>query len=352
MSRLAGLRAALLAAAVLTLTAGTVASASLHGGTDTDEQAAADLLQRAVVAGAEVAYTGVQYFSCCHATVVTWVQHVPGRGSEVRVQGTPGGPASEVWDADSDVASIADIDVGALALLRHNYRLALGGLHEVAGRPSRVVLARRPDDGSVAGSFWVDQSTGLLLRRELLDRRGEIVRMSVFTEVTVGAPALRPASEKPTDMVPAPWGTQWPVTASARLAKAGWQVPSRLAGGMQLYDIRMCCGKKPDVVHLSYTDGLSTISVFEQHGHLDPRQFAGWRRDTVKGAPVYMADSMPQRAVWSGPRTVYTLLADAAPDQVRSVVGSLPHAGRTDHGLLHRILHGLARIASWLNPFD
>ena len=53
----------------------------------------------------------------------------------------------------------------------------------------------------------------------------------------------------------------------------------------------------------------------------------------------------PDGAPWE----VYTVLADAPAETVAAVVGALPHDGPA--GFWKRISRGLARMASWVNPF-
>ncbi len=342
---------------VVGLTALTVpASAQVRprGGGDTADAVA--LLTRAVRAAHDLEYGGSQYVASWRdggqSSLVVDVLHLPGQGSEVRVHETAGTRPARVFDADRDGESLADLDSKGLTLLRRTYQLSVEGKDAAAGRSADVVVASRRD-GSVAGRFWLDGQTGLLLRRDVLDAKGRMVRSSAFIDVRFGAAARSVMTVRPpTDMVPAPWDQHVPVTQAARLRAQGWNVPARIAEDLQLFEIRMCCGQQPTVLHLSYTDGLSTLSVFEEHGHLDTAQLTGWRQERIGNSDVWASDAGSLQLVWPGPRTVFTVLADAAPDQVRAAVSALPHAAKATEGILERLWHGLQRIASWLNPFD
>lgn len=333
------------------------------GGTEPTQ--AQELLARAVHAARVLPYSGVQYIVACPGSgttsVVVDVAHVPGQGSQIHVRETPDAPGARVWDADGEgpTSGVADLDAGALGVLARRYQLTADGQATIVGRVADLVTARR-GDGSVAGRFWIDQATGLLLSREVLDRNGRLARASSFVNLAIGAKAAHLVSA-PTDSVPAPWGRQVALASAGRLVHDGWHVPTELDGGsggtMELFDIRLGHDNDGDgqVLHLSYTDGLSTLSLFEQRGHLGARGMPGWQTTRMGGVNVWTRGDAPEQVVWSGRSMVYTVLADATPEQLYSAVASLPHGAPKQHfmtRLLHRLDHGLRRLGSWLNPFD
>lgn len=343
--------------------ADTVPNTGPGGGTEPSQ--AQELLARAVHAARALPYSGVQYIVACPGSgttsVVVDVAHVPGQGSQIHVRETPGAPGARVWDADGEPppSAVADLDAGALGVLARRYQLTADGQSTVVGRPADLVTARR-SDGTVAGRFWIDQATGLLLSREVLDRNGRLARASSFVNLSIGATAARLVNA-PTDSVPAPWGQQVSLASADRLVRDGWHVPTELDGGsggtMELFDIRLGHDNDGDgrVLHLSYTDGLSTLSVFEQRGHLGSSGMPGWQPTRMGGVKVWTTGAAPEQVVWSGRSMVYTVLADATPEQLYSAVASLPHGAAKQSfvtRLAHRLDHGLRKLGSWLNPFD
>ena len=102
------------------------------------------------------------------------------------------------------------------------------------------------------------------------------------------------------------------------------------------------------MVDLGYSDGLSMVSVFEQHGNL-PATLPGWRKTKVNGHVVFAAEPDQRSLTWSGRGMVYTVVADAPAQTVEAVVGALPHDGPT--GFWKRMSRGITRLASWANPF-
>ncbi len=99
---------------------------------------------------------------------------------------------------------------------------------------------------------------------------------------------------------------------------------------------------------LGYSDGLSVISVFEQRGHL-AATLDGWRKTTVNGHEIFVAEPDQRSLTWSSRGMVYTVMVDAPADTVDAVVGVLPHDKPA--GFWKRMSRGMVRLASWVNPF-
>lgn len=304
---------------------------------------ALQLLTEAARAARTRTYTGTQYVSTWHdggATAeVADVRHTPGSAAIVSVHPTAG-QSSDL--ADSAVVLASDLDLRLLALLTEHYALLPAADTTVVGRPAHVVEALR-SDGGVAGRFWLDAATGLVLRRESFDAHGRLVRSSAFTTLRIGAedPAAADAAVPVLDRAEV-----------ARLQAAGWQIPGELSGDLELFDARLRVHQGQQVLHLSYSDGLSTLSLFAQHGRLGSAPLPGFARQQMAGSTVWVRAASPERVVWGGGGRVFTLLSDASPEAVRSAVRSLPHDRPPRTGLLARLERGLKRLGSWLNPFD
>ena len=312
------------------------------------EDRARGLLDRAAAAPARTPYHGVQFISSWTSrgatSEVVDVDHDPGRGTTVRSTGTARAPARSLTMRAAGAPSIAG--GGVVGLIGQHYSLAVVGGGEVAGRPADVLAARRP--GAVAGDpdaarFWLDRVSGLVLRREVYDRRGRTVRASAFVEVTVGPGTL------PAVAADAAWTSTLDRAALHRLRRHGWHCPAMLPGPLTLVDARRG-GDERDIVHLSYSDGIASVSVFEQRGRLDEDHLEGHRREDGHGYQVWSRGEVPRRVVWSSGELVYTVVADAPEATVDAVVAALPHRA-AGGGTLGRLGRGLDRVASWFNPF-
>lgn len=315
-----------------------------------EERRAVDLLRRAGRAEATVSYRGTKFFSSWSvwggASVVAEVVHEAGRRTRITVTSGPTGVA-----AAEAAHQGAGFDAQALTALVGRYVLRIAGRGHCAGRPASVVEAVRK--GRVAGRFWVDTRSGLLLRRELYDDRGRPVRATAFLDVSVAAPsrvvATAPShpSAEPSDRSPTGPGGLGDVD---RLRRAGWVLPALLPAGFVLLDAGEVTVDGSRVLKLGYSDGLYTLSLFAQRGQLDPTRLSGFTEHTLGDATVYARSGLHRRLAWSGGDTVYTLITDAPDTAVREVVSVLPHRP-PDTGLLARMSEGVARVGSWIDPF-
>ena len=110
-------------------------------------------------------------------------------------------------------------------------------------------------------------------------------------------------------------------------------------------------GDAGDVLQLSYSDGLSTLSLFVQKGEL-PDKEEGTARP-VGGGTVWVSAGTPERIVWAGEGRTWTLLSDAPESTVADALLVLPHTQTpVEDGAVSRVWRGMAVVGAWLNPFD
>lgn len=260
------------------------------------------------------------------------VQHVPGRPSTMQVVAAP----------DQRAVTAEAQDAALLRVLVGHYDIAFAGTQVFAGRDTTVLEARRPGRqgaAAVAGRFWLDCATGLVLRRDVLDESGAVERTTSFDLLAVGAAAPAVAIA-PIVHLDEPW--------LRSLQAQGWPVQYELAGDLDLFDARM----HQDVLQLSYSDGLSTVSVFVQPGELDSEP-AGTARPVDGGGTVWVTSGNPERLVWSADGHTWTLISDAPENTVTTALQALPHTpGNRDDSPTARVWRGMAVMGGWLNPFE
>jgi len=318
------------------------------------DDSGASLLERAADAAEDLDYQGTQFVAFWAETgstsAIVEVSHVAGEGSVMRLEPTPQNPAGAVLRSGGPGApDVGGFDPAALGLLTRNYETARTGGDTVAGRAVDVVAVRRPGDSPVA-RFWLDRETGLVLRREVLDGDGRTLRASAFIRVTFG-----PTSDKTMDRdkaadTPQASGEPLDDAAVASLRDGGWRLPEGLPSGLELFDARLTGADEESQLHLTYSDGVSTLSLFQQRGRLDTDSLDGFRRIRVGATKVYASTTFPRRVVWSGGGKVFTLVAECQQDTLEGVIAALPH-GEAPRGPLARLRDGFDRVGSWLNPF-
>ncbi len=305
-----------------------------------------DLIRRGAEAARVTPFRGVHTVSVPHngamRTEEAEVVHDPGEGT--------GFAASSDTDVDNGRHIVMDhpapagwLEERALQSLERNYRVARAGTSTVAGRTAQVVEARR-GDGHVAGRFWIDEHTSLPLGREVYAATGEVTRSFRFVTLNVGGeaealPASVGQSEYRADALP--HGERM------RLAKRGWTLPERLSWNLPLVEAWSTPGRDGRVVHLSYSDGLSNVSVFVQRGRLGAESAgttSGMRPVIEGGETTYVDDSEKSRRMWESGGFVYTVLADAPPEMVGTAYAELPTA--QDSGFWTRVGRGFERLGS------
>jgi hypothetical protein len=308
-----------------------------------DEPRALRLLDRAASAAVTRSWRGTQYTGSwrdgVQSSSVLEVRHVPAVGSTITVLA----PAAQAGRSSSPPDLL---DTRLLALLADRYALVVVGAGSCAGRPARVVEAhRRGQDGpaAVAGRFWIDDASGLVLRYEVLDEQGRTVRSSAFVDLVVTPDPAEAVPDLPANR---------PATTTA-VAEMDWEPPPELPGGLGLYDVQLRRHRGAEVLQAAYSDGLSTLSVFVQRGEVHGQVGDGSVQQGTGRATVWVRPGTPERVVWSGGGHTWTLLSDAPTTAVDDAVRALPHAPLPHgDGAIDRLGRGLSRVGSWLNPFD
>jgi len=313
-------------------------------------RAGLQLMSEAAAACEAVPYRGVQIVAWwghggASASVVQ-VWHRPGSGTLAQASGTAAlsaavqqSRAGQAQDQDGILA----VSSRLVTLMQVNYQIVYIGAGSADNRPAQVVELWRPD-GRVAARFWLDTATKLPLRRETFDTRARMISEDAFIDLDVGETS---GSDTPTANAE-PWTGQLGSAGLTALRARGWPLPARLSGRLALFDASKTSTRSGEVIDLSYSDGLSEVSLFLQRGEL-PRSMPGWQRVAVRGTIVFSNDQDKRCLAWSTAGFVYTMIADAPATTVSQIVAALPHDDQL--GFLQRMARGFRRLGSWANPF-
>jgi sigma-E factor negative regulatory protein RseB len=271
------------------------------------------------------------------------VWHRPGGQTVAQPVSTSGSRDSTASPAEPPPSTSMLISAEQLTLLQAGYELKYAGPSSADGRPAVLVTVERPD-GMLAARYWLDGRTKLPLRRQLFDDHARLVSDISLTDLRIGPAALggMPAAGA------LPWNEQLSQSAIISLRGKGWPLPVELPNQMVLFAASETTSTAGPVIGLSYSDGLSVISLFVQRGAL-PAHLAGWQRIAVAGHDAYTSDSDDQTIAWSSDGYVFTVVADAPSATVDQVVAALAHGESPDFWT--RLDRGFRRLVSWANPF-
>jgi sigma-E factor negative regulatory protein RseB len=184
----------------------------------------------------------------------------------------------------------------------------------VADRPTTLVDIHTAD-GSSEERLFVDQGTGLLLRREQQEA-GRTVRVVSFESIQIGPVAgLRtPSAQK----------DERPHQLAPNALPAPYRAPQTLASGYQRVGVLRSHG----VVQVVYSDGLHSLSVFEQTGQLDVGDLPRPAEAVAMGRAKALRYSWPGGDVvtWQSGSATFTVVGDGPEPDVLAAARSLPRA--------------------------
>ncbi len=303
-----------------------------------DSAAALAVLRRAAASGTQVSYRGSQVFQVLSdgqlLTARLTVQTQLGKTREVAVYDAGGG---KLLSSFTTARQSRVVDSDELSLLAENYRLGASRGAEAAGRPATVVSAVRWS-GQVAARWWIDDDSGLVLWHATYDTAGRTTVSAGFTSITIGEPATT-GQVSAAASVPLT-NTSMTLSNTGRLTDRGWICPEQIVG-LTLIRLRADSAKDPSVLHLAYTDGLSSVSVFEQHGTLSHAP-TGTRWDDDLHA--YVREGAAKVATWQSGSTVFTVVTGGSHDLLGSTVEALPHEVTPPRTTIERVRAGWSRI--------
>jgi hypothetical protein len=232
--------------------------------------------------------------------------------------------------------------------LRH-YRVEDGGTSQLDTGPAQALLVTSRVTGERAETLHVDRETGLIVRRETRDRDGTPVRVVAFTalEVDPGTGLIAPPPDELDEDAEAL--ALAPVERRA-LVERGVPVHTELPGGFELLGAAEVGTAEVPTVHLIYSDGLYTLSLYVQQGRLASHATEGATSlDLPGGGAVWRwPGSEPRRIVWTGEGRTFTVLTDAPTVGLLEAVDGLPNDPAPS--TLHRLARGLTRVGERLLP--
>jgi sigma-E factor negative regulatory protein RseB len=328
------------------------------------------LLDRAAQAAEKTAYVGESLwvtYENGQASISTFLVRSSGDG-EISVAdqgrfavrlGNDGGSLADHernWFFPLPAADLAKAHKG-LDRLAAKYDVEVLPSEPLLDRPCSRLQILRESDGELVERLWIDDASGLLLRRETFDGADNPLRMVAYLKLDL-RPKGRDVSVRPTrGQRPSQQRQQQEVTevdpvGRAALRDAGWTLPDDLPGEFVTEGSFVVQAGQSQPLQTVYSDGLYTVSLFEQPGSLDTDALPeGAQLNEAYGFPAYVwPGAVPTRVVWEAGGTTWSLVGDAPPDEMAAMLASLPQPQR--EGFTDRIRRGLGRLWSWVSPWS
>ena len=153
------------------------------------------------------------------------------------------------------------------------YDVRQQGVERVAGHDANVLTVKPRDAFRFGYRLWSDQASGLLLRSDVLNERGELLESSAFSDVAIGVKAQNDLVLGPMKKLDG-YRVLRPTLTPTKLDAEGWLLRPGVAGFVQV-----SCVKRPldgaaqdeprnatsapaQAVHTIFSDGLTYVSMF------------------------------------------------------------------------------------------
>ncbi|MEN9482661.1 MucB/RseB C-terminal domain-containing protein [Sphaerotilus montanus] len=161
----------------------------------------------------------------------------------------------------------------------HQYELQVGGDERVAGHDAQVVLFKPRDALRYPRRLWLERRTGLLLRSDLLNERGDVLESASFSELQINVRLSAQTLLQEMNRLDG-YRVNRPVYLPTSLDSEGWTMRPPVAGFETLQVVRRPMapwiartaasgvsdtGPAADnamVLQAVYSDGLTHVSVF------------------------------------------------------------------------------------------
>ena len=180
------------------------------------------------------------------------------------------------------VTSFPSLLLGGDDRIAEFYDVQVLGPERAAGHDANVLLLRPRDEFRYGYRLWSDRQTGLLLRAEVLNERGEVLEVSAFSDVLIGVRSHPEMVLQPM-RTPAGYRVIKLQLQPTQLDIEGWELRKLVAGFKPLNCFRRPLGaalsadaKHPPTtaVHAVFSDGITYVSVFiepyDEGRHLHP----------------------------------------------------------------------------------
>lgn len=216
-----------------------------------------------------------------------------------------------------------------IGLLMHNYAPVAGPTQQVAGRTVRTIALVNRYTGATTMRLWIDAQTNVTLRREVYASTGSLVSQMRFDEVrftaeipsaTFALPAHYSTTHGPSRGVPSD-------NPASIMALAGFpaRAPHYLPEGFTPVAADLAQENGIRTLHLLYSDGLRTVSLFE-NARGAAVDMSGYRASSFSIGSVHgetVDEGSTTLLAWSQGSLHFALVGDLNRDELERIAASI-----------------------------
>lgn len=185
--------------------------------------------------------------------------------------------------------------------LSNYYTINQLGDDRIAGRETSVLNVQPKDAYRYGYKYWLDNQTRVLLKCDLLDENGEIVEQMMYT-------SFNNQSEVPPSAFNIPdlsgFTSQSLDRNRGKQADIGWRA-TKMPEGFMLTQSTIRSDEDNESLHLMYSDGLASVSVFIETDEDSPHHLVGASKmgalnvfgKQVNGAQITVMGEVPEQTV-------------------------------------------------------
>lgn len=204
-------------------------------------------------------------------------------------------------------------------LIQQNYTVSFAGREVIGGRPARKIEITPRKAGRPYRVVWIDEATGIQLRREDYRYDGGLIERRELLRLTVDKTPDQVEARRWKDILRDPRRGDYflvvpgmPGGGHGDMKKppAGAITPSWVPEGYRFVGERSSGFGHGGVIHLIWTDGIGIISVFE-------RPVPWWAR-----RPQGLTQRSDGGVEWESGGVRFLLIGDAAPEELLAMAAS------------------------------
>lgn len=215
-----------------------------------------------------------------------------------------------------------------IQLVQKNYYVKVGEKQRLVNRTTFIINLQPRVAGRPRHSIWVDKESGLPLKTEVYSPEGRLARLSTYSKIDF-APNLSREDFKlqippKADIREVEEKANLELAAAERLFGEKVLIPAYLPSGFVLRDIAISFIGSNRRLQLLYSDGLSSISMFQETGRGIKVKGLLFQKGARRAEPLFYSRGLNKIMGFpSGDRQIM-LVGDVSEEEISKIAQSIP----------------------------